>query len=207
VNLAAKQFDRLAVSDAEPLYRGILRRDARLDGRVWIAVRTTRIYCLPSCRSRRPNRRNVRLYFSSAAAERDGYRPCRKCRPEIRGGRRGLERAALRCWIDELATSDARIKQLIPRSGSNGVSSSRLYRMFRSHLGHGPRRARGEARLSRACNLLRDTRRNITEVAYEAGFGSVASFYRWFRRVLGTTPTRFRGSALLTTSRATWRQP
>ena len=182
--MAAQQFGEV--------FRRVRRRDARLDGRVWIAVRTTRIYCLPSCRSRRPNRENVRLYFSRAEAERDGYRPCRKCCPEVHGGRRAIERAALRRWVEELATSDARIKQM---AHGNGVSPSRLYRIFRRHLGHGPRRARCEARLQRACELLRASRRNITEVAYEAGFGSAATFYRWFRRALGMTPTKFRRSA------------
>ena len=186
MRLGRVQFDRL--------YRAVLRKDPRLDGRVWVGVRTTRIYCLPSCRARKPNRENVRFYVSRSQAEQDGFRPCRKCQPEVHGGRRTLERAALLRWLAQLAEGDARIGHL---ARANGVSPSRLYRMFRRHLGHGPRRARGEARLTRACDLLRRSDKNIAEVAYEAGFGSLATFYRWFRRAVGTTPREFRrGTAI-----------
>ncbi len=185
VNLTSRQFGRL--------YSAIRRNDARLDGRVLMAVRTTGIYCLPSCRARKPKRENVRFYFSRDEAERDGFRPCRRCRPEIHGGRRGVERAALRHWLEKLAEGELQCEQL---ARAHGVSPSRLYRMFRQHLGHGPRQARGEARVERACELLRASRKSITEVAYDAGFGSLAAFYRWFRRAVGVTPTKFRCAPL-----------
>ncbi len=181
VKLTAQAFDRL--------YRGFRRSDPALDGRVLVAVRTTGVYCLPSCRARKPRRENVRFYVSRAEAERDGFRACRRCRPEVRGGRRALERAALRRWLDQLAAGESGIGQLARAGGS---SPSGLYRMFRRHLGYGPRQARSEARLRHACDLLRSNRGSITWVAYEAGFGSLAAFYRWFRRSLGVTPTRFR---------------
>ena len=184
VNLTQRQFSRL--------YSAIRRNDARLDGRILMAVRTTGIYCLPSCRARKPRRENVRFYFSQEEAERDGFRPCRRCRPEIHGGRRAIERAALRLWLEKLAEGELRCEQL---ARAHGVSPSRVYRMFRQHLGHGPRQARGEARVERACELLRDTRKKITETAYDAGFGSLATFYRWFRRTVGVTPTKFRCAA------------
>ena len=181
VKLTPEQFDRL--------YRGFRRSDPALDGRVLVAVRTTGIYCLPSCRARKPRRENVRFYFSRAEAERDGFRACRRCRPEVHGGRRALERAALRRWLEQLAAGESGIEQLARAGGS---SPSGLYRMFRRHLGYGPRQARSEARLRHACNLLRTNHGSITEVAYDAGFGSLATFYRWFRRSVGVTPTKFR---------------
>jgi methylphosphotriester-DNA--protein-cysteine methyltransferase len=179
--LTAQQFDRF--------YRGFRRGDTSLDGRVLVAVRTTGVYCLPSCRARKPRRKNVLFYFSRADAERDGFRACRRCRPEVRGGRRSLEQAALRRWINELATSESGIERV---ARANGSSPSGLYRMFRRHLGHGPRRARNEARLRSACELLRAGGRNVSQVAYQAGFESLATFYRWFRRSMGMTPTKYR---------------
>ncbi len=181
VKWTTQQFDRL--------YRGFERSDPSLDSRVLVGVRTTGIYCLPSCRARKPKRENVRFYLSRDAAERDGFRACRRCRPEVHGGRRALERAAVRRWLDALATSESGIEHVARASGS---SPSGLYRMFRRHLGHGPRRARGEVRLRRACELLRASRASITRVAYDAGFGSLATFYRWFRRATGLTPTQWR---------------
>jgi len=176
-----RQFDRL--------YRAFRRGDHRFDGRAFVAVRTTGIYCLLSCRARKPKRRNIDFYFSRAAAEREGFRPCRKCRPELSGGRRAQEQAALGHWLNRLAEEDTRIGEA---ARSAGATPSRLYRMFRRHLGKGPREARARARLRRACALLRLPDRSITEVAYDAGFGSLATFYRWFRSGVGVTPVRFR---------------
>jgi AraC family transcriptional regulator of adaptative response / methylphosphotriester-DNA alkyltransferase methyltransferase len=181
MKLTALQFDRL--------YRSFRRSDSALDGRVLVAVRTTGVYCLPSCRARKPRRENVRFYLTRTEAERDGFRACRRCRPEVQGGRRALEQAALRRWLDQLAASESGIQHL---ARAHGRSPSGLYRMFRRHFGHGPRQARSEARLRQACELLRRGRASITEVAYDAGFGSLATFYRWFRRAVGVTPTKFR---------------
>lgn len=171
------------------LWRAVRERDPRFDGRVWMGVRSTGIYCLPSCRSRRPRRENVRFFISAAEAERAGYRACRRCRPELAGGRPGLERAELERWLARLASEDAPLAELL-RGGD--VSRARLYRLFRRHLNEGPRRARARVRLERACRLLASPRGTVAEAAFAAGFGSLATFYRWFRRTTGTTPSAWR---------------
>jgi AraC family transcriptional regulator of adaptative response / methylphosphotriester-DNA alkyltransferase methyltransferase len=181
VDLSATQFGRI--------YRGILRNDSRLDGRVWVAVRTTGIYCLPSCRARKPRPENVSFYRSRAAVETAGFRPCRKCRPEVIGGRRAMEGARVRGWLATLASAETPVREL---ARANGASESRVYRAFRRHVGRGPRQARGEVRLRRACGLLREESRRVADVAYDAGFSSLATFYRWFRKLTGMTPTQFR---------------
>ncbi len=171
-------------------YRAFLRKDHKLDGRVFIAVRTTGIYCLLSCRARTPRPENVTFYRSRAAVERDGFRPCRKCRPEVQGGQHALERATLQNLLRHLAEEDSSVAGVARQHGS---SPSGLYRKFRRHLGRSPREARGEARLARACELLGQRKMRIVDVAFEAGFSSVATFYRWFQRCTGLTPTAFRG--------------
>ncbi len=175
------------------LYSAFLRKDPRLEGRVFIAVRTTGIYCLLTCRARTPRRENVSFFRSRAAAEHAGFRPCRKCRPEVNGGRGALERAALSNILARLSEEDAALRGVARESGA---SPSKLYRMFRRNLGRGPRQARGEARVRRACDLLRNAERSVTDIAFEAGFASVASFYRWFRRSTGKTPTEYRKTVL-----------
>ena len=180
VTMSRRQFDSL--------YRAFQRSDTSLDGRAFVAVRTTGIYCLLSCRARKPKRENIDFYLSRQEAERHGFRPCRRCRPEA-GGRAALERQALAQWLVQLTGDESRVDAVAHEAG---VNPSRLYRTFRRHLGRGPRDARARARLFRACELLRDPRRSITEAAYDSGFGSLASFYRWFRREVGITPAAFR---------------
>jgi methylphosphotriester-DNA--protein-cysteine methyltransferase len=181
VTLGTKNFRRL--------YRAVQRSDERLDGRLWVAVRSTGIYCLPSCRARKPRPENVRFYRSRHEAESAGFRPCRKCRPEVVGGRRALERQRVRDWLAALAEDEAQVRHVARRSGA---SHSRVYRAFRRHLGSNPRRARAEARLRRASALLRTSAATVADIAFQAGFGSLAAFYRWFRRCTGQTPTEFR---------------
>jgi len=171
------------------LYRAFLRSDRAPDGRVWVAVRTTGIYCLPSCRARKPKLENVRFYSTRGEAERGGFRPCRKCRPDVQGGRAALERAAVQRWLAAMADGGSAMSE-VARSG--GASPSRLYRMFRRQTGHGPRRARAEERLNRACAALRMGAGTVTDAAFAAGFESLATFYRWFRRRMGVTPQAYR---------------
>lgn len=172
------------------LYRAFLRKDEKAARRVFIAVRTTGIYCLLTCRARTPKPENVTFYPSRGAAERAGFRPCRKCRPEIQGGRAALERAVAQNWLSKMADEETGITELARQGGTN---ASRMYRLFRRNLGRGPLRARAEERLGRACAMLKSSRTSITEVAYAAGFSSLATFYRWFRRGTGKTPTQYRG--------------
>ena len=185
MQLSSRQFGSL--------YRAFLRKDPRLEGRIYIAVRTTGIYCLLTCKARTPRPENVTFYDSRANVERDGFRPCRKCRPEVNGGRQALERATLRRWVAQLAEEDSRVSAV---AQANGASSSAMYRKFRRHLGRNPRQARAEARLERARALLRDGKRRVADVAFEAGFSSLATFYRWFQRGTGLTPTAYRRKML-----------
>lgn len=181
MNLTTRQFGSL--------YRAFLRKDARLEGRAYIAVRTTGIYCLLTCRARTPRPENVTFYASRDEAVRDGFRPCRKCRPEVHGGRRSLEQAELRRYLAQLAEEDSSVAGVARESGA---SPSALYRKFRRHMGRSPRQARGEARMTRACELLRHGEQRIVDVAFAAGFSSLATFYRWFQRGTGETPTAYR---------------
>jgi AraC family transcriptional regulator of adaptative response / methylphosphotriester-DNA alkyltransferase methyltransferase len=183
---------KLSTRQFGSLYRAFLRKDERLDGRVFIAVRTTGIYCMLSCRARTPRPENVTFYRSRAEVERDGFRPCRKCRPEVHGGRRALEQATLQGWLSRLAEEDSSVAEV---AREHGTSPSGMYRKFRRTLGRSPREARGEVRLARACELLADRKKRILDVAFEAGFSSVATVYRWFQRSTGLTPTTYRRRA------------
>src|SRR3954463_13571778 len=129
-----------------------LRRDARYDGRFFTAVRTTRIYCRPVCPAKHPLTRNVTYYPTAAAAERAGYRPCLRCRPETapfcpawNGTRTTVARAV--ALIEAGALDQGGVDGLADRLG---VSPRHLARLFAEHLGASPREVALSRRIQRA---------------------------------------------------------
>lgn len=117
----------MALSFSEK-YRAFARSDIRYDGVFYTAVRTTGIFCLPSCRARKPKAEHVRFFTTAAAARRAGFRPCRRCRPELPLGARGAERAQFRRW-----------QVLWEKGAAPPAPRSRLYRLFRKYEGEPPR--------------------------------------------------------------------
>ncbi|WP_447757321.1 bifunctional transcriptional activator/DNA repair enzyme AdaA [Sphingopyxis fribergensis] len=166
-------------------------RDPAFDGVIFIAVKSTRIYCRPVCPVRQPLSRNVSYYRSAAAAERAGFRPCLRCRPETvprspawNGTRATVDRA-LRL-IEEGALDDAGVEALAERLG---IGARHLTRLFRRHLDTTPLAAARTARVQRAKRLIDSTDLGMTEIALAAGFGSVRSFNAAFQQVYRRAPS------------------
>ncbi len=170
------------------------RRDGAFDGVFFVAVRTTRIYCRPVCRVRQPLSRNVRYYPSAASAEGDGFRPCLRCRPEtapfspVWNGTRTTVGRAMRL-IEGGALDRADTEALATRVG---VGSRHLTRLFQEHLGSTPAQLAATARLSRAKRLIDETDLPMTDVAAQAGFGSLRAFNARFRAMYGFAPSKLR---------------
>jgi len=171
-----------------------LRRDPAYDGVFFTAVKTTRIYCRPVCPVKQPLSRNVSYYPSAAAAERAGYRPCLRCRPETapfcpawKGTRATVERALK--LIEQGALDEAGVGVLAERLG---IGSRHLSRLFRRHVGASPLQTARTIRLQRAKRLLDTTDLSITEVAHRAGFGSVRRFNDAFRGLYNRPPSQLR---------------
>src|SRR5512144_2160381 len=121
-------------------YRAIVTRDRRFDGRLFIGVKTTGIYCRPICPARTPKRENVRFYVSAAAAQEAGFRPCLRCRPETSpdlGAWRGTSNTVSRALalIESGTLDDASVDELAARLG---VGERQLRRLFHQHLGASP---------------------------------------------------------------------
>lgn len=155
-----------------------LRRDPDFDGVFFIAVKTTGIYCRPVCRVRQPLTRNIDFYPSAAAAERAGFRPCLRCRPESapfcpawNGTRTTVERALK--LIDAGALDTGSVTALADRLG---VGTRHLARLFRAHLGASPVEVAQTRRVQRAVRLLHETPMPMTEIAAQAGFASLRRF-------------------------------
>ena len=183
--------ERTAISP-ERMWSAFHRRDRRYDGRFVTAVRTTGIFCRPSCTCRKPLRENVLFYRSPAHAARAGFRPCKRCRPELRGGPaeadHALAQAALRYMRAHLGET------LYARdvAAAVAVSPSHFARRFRAADGRTPMRALADLRAERAEELLRDKTNATLDAGFEAGFQSASAFVRAFRKRTGLPPASWR---------------
>ena len=171
--------------DARAAWQAVEARDARADGQFVYAVRSTGIYCRPSCPSRRPRRDRVEFFRGPRDAEEGGFRACRRCRPERREAPLA-ERA--RAIIDAAAGTDVPLARLASRLG---VSSAHLQRTFTRTQGMSPRVYAERVRGERMRQSLR-TGRPVTAATYEAGFNSSSRAYAASTRTLGMTPGSYR---------------
>ena len=182
------------MSEFEALYRAVESRDARWDGRVFVGVTSTGIYCRPVCPVPMPRRENVRFYRSAAAAEGGGFRACRRCRPEespdspdwdVRGD---LVGRALRL-IGAGIVDEEGVAGLARRLA---VSDRHLQRQLVAELGVGARELAHTRRTALAKQLLDQTDLSSTNVAFTAGFRSLRAYNDAVRRSFGRSPTEIR---------------
>ncbi|MEV8146516.1 AlkA N-terminal domain-containing protein [Arthrobacter sp. NPDC080073] len=178
-------------------YRAIDARDPRFDGQFFTAVRSTGIYCRPSCPARTPKAENVTFYETSAAAHEAGYRACKRCLPEAVPGtpawnvRSDVAGRAMRL-INDGALSRFGVEGLASRLG---YSSRQLNRILSHELGAGPLSLARARRAQTARTLLVSTSMKLSDVAFAAGFNSVRQFNDTINEVFSLTPTALRATA------------
>jgi AraC family transcriptional regulator, regulatory protein of adaptative response / DNA-3-methyladenine glycosylase II len=176
------------------LNRARLSRDARFDGKFFIAVLSTGIYCRPICPGPRCKRSNVAFYATAAAAQAAGYRPCRRCRPEVAPGSpawigpSAVVRRALRL-IQEGTLDDATVEALANRVG---LGARQLRRLFIEHVGVSPLAVAVTRRLQFARQLIDETPLSVTRVAMASGFRSLRRFNEAYRETFGCSPRESR---------------
>ena len=175
--------------DREEAWRAVEQRDARFDGQFVYAVQSTRIYCRPSCPSRRPSRSRVSFYSAPAAAEQAGFRACRRCHPREAGlapNAAVVERA--RTYIEKHPDESLTLAAL---ATAVGVSPFHLQRSFKRLVGVSPREYQSSLRVTRLKSRLRagDT---VSRATYEAGFSSSSRVYERSDEQLGMTPAAYR---------------
>ncbi|WP_163575211.1 bifunctional DNA-binding transcriptional regulator/O6-methylguanine-DNA methyltransferase Ada [Halomonas faecis] len=180
----------LATFDSdEAKWAAVLARDAAADDAFVYAVRTTGIYCRPICASRRPRRENAEFHADGPAAERAGYRPCQRCRPqEISLAQRHAASVARACRLIEASDELPSLDELAQVAG---LSRFHFHRVFKSTTGLTPKAYAVAQRAERVrAELL--TRETVTEAIYDAGFNSSGRFYAAATHMLGMTPQRYR---------------
>ena len=182
--------------DREACYRAIETRDPRFDGRLFVGVTSTGIYCRPICPARTPKFANCRFFPSAAAAQEAGFRPCLRCRPETapelafwRGTSNTVSRALALIAEGALDDAEAGIEALAERLG---VGGRQLRRLFKQHLGASPVSVAQTRRVLFAKQLIHETRMPMTEVALAAGFGSLRRFNETFRDLFRRPPSALR---------------
>jgi AraC family transcriptional regulator of adaptative response / DNA-3-methyladenine glycosylase II len=187
-------MDEVAGLDWEALERVRRSRDPRFDGKFFIAVRSTKIFCRPICPSPTSKPQNVRYYATAAEAMHAGYRPCLRCRPEAAPGSpawhgtSAVVRRALRL-IRDGALDDESVDALACRLG---VGTRHLNRLFARHVGTSPTSIAQTRRLQFAKRLLDDTDMSITQIALAAGYGSVRRFNHCFQTTYRRSPRELR---------------
>jgi AraC family transcriptional regulator of adaptative response / DNA-3-methyladenine glycosylase II len=186
----------MEILDREACYRVFQTHDARFDGRLFVGVTSTGIYCRPICPARTPKFANCRYFASAAAAQEAGFRPCLRCRPETapelafwRGSSNTVSRAMKLIAEGALDESEAGVEALAERLG---VGGRQLRRLFQQHLGASPIAVAQTRRVLFAKHLIHDTQLPMTEVALSAGFGSVRRFNEIFRKMFGRPPSALR---------------
>jgi AraC family transcriptional regulator of adaptative response / DNA-3-methyladenine glycosylase II len=180
--------------DFDTCYRAVQSRDTRFDGWFFTAVRTTRIYCRPSCPAITPKRGNVSFHPSAAAAQRGGYRACKRCRPDASPGspewnvRGDLVGRALRLIGDGVIDREG-VPGLARRLG---YSDRQVHRSLVAEVGAGPLALARAQRAQTARVLLETTDMPVTDVAFGAGFSSVRQFNDTIQEVFAASPTALR---------------
>jgi AraC family transcriptional regulator of adaptative response/methylated-DNA-[protein]-cysteine methyltransferase len=188
--MTSDRNETAAPVDAQAAWDAVLKHDRRYDGRfVYYAVSSTRVYCRPSCPSRRPARHRVSFFPSLQQAEAAGFRACLRCQPKAPHDSlpdRRIEQA--RQYLDDHADETVTLHRL---AGHVGLSPFHLQRAFRRSLGLSPKAYQDATRIERFTALLQRGE-SVTTATYAAGFGSSSRVAERVSRTLGMTPSAYR---------------
>lgn len=188
MNAPVRQNDLLAAATrADPRWAQVGARDKDADGAFVYSVRTTGVYCKPSCAARPARPENVAFHATPADAERAGFRPCRRCRPNETTAPHA-EAIAAACRALETADETPSLEQLAAKAA---LSPYHFHRLFKAQTGVTPRAYAAAHRAKRVRRALKNAG-TVTEAIYDAGFNSGSRFYEQSDALLGMTPTKFR---------------
>jgi AraC family transcriptional regulator of adaptative response / DNA-3-methyladenine glycosylase II len=186
--------------DPQVCYRALRTRDARFDGRLFVGVTSTGVYCRPICPARPPRMANCRFFTSAAGAQEAGFRPCLRCRPETapelatwRGTSNTVHRGLALIAAGAL-DGDGGVDALAARLG---IGERQLRRLFEQHLGVSPIAVAQTRRVLFAKQLIHDSRLPMAEIAAAAGFGSVRRFNETFQHLFRRPPSALRRKAVV----------
>ena len=191
-------MNRSALPEETVMYRALFSRDRRFEGIFFFGVRSTGVFCRPSCPAKKPNPEQVEFFASAATAAAAGYRPCRVCHPTVHEG-------VLPAWLAPVvdAVEQEPGRRLPDREiRAMGIDPARVRRWFRKHRGMSFQDYARSLRVSHACAQIRGSQKVVT-AALESGFESLSGFNRAFRQAAGCSPSHGARSGLVTLKRLT----
>ncbi len=187
--MTARAARQAAATTGDPRWAAVVARDPAADGSFFYSVGTTGVYCRPSCAARTPRPENVAFHATAADAEQAGFRPCRRCRPDLPP--LAERQAALVAGLCRLIEQSAQIPSLGELAAHAGLSACHLHRVFKVVTGLTPRAYAAAWRARRVHAGLAGPA-PVTAAIYDAGYNAGSRFYAESDRILGMTPTRYR---------------
>lgn len=173
------------------VYQAVLAHDPKFDGIYYTGIRSTGIFCRPSCRSRTPKRENVRVFDDIERAKEAGFRACKRCKPEDPGpyGPDAQTVEGVKNFMEKNYNKPITLSEL---AGHFNISPFHLHRMFKRVTSVTPVQYLCQIRMEQAKLILKHTQLPIREIAQEIGLRSVSHFSLVFRKITGLTPSKYR---------------
>ncbi|MBU6450366.1 MAG: bifunctional DNA-binding transcriptional regulator/O6-methylguanine-DNA methyltransferase Ada [Cyanobacteria bacterium REEB67] len=178
-----------ATTEEDPRWLAVLRKDKAADGSFFYGVRTTGVFCRPSCAARPAKPENVSFHTSIAAAEQAGFRPCKRCKPDQQSSEQRLADLIIdSCRFIEQCDSAPALATLADRAG---LSPYHFHRLFKARTGLTPK-AYGAAQIANRMRAQLDENISVTEAIFNAGYNSSSRFYEKSDRLLGMTASKYK---------------
>lgn len=172
----------------QEMWNAVENSDENYDGLFFYGVKTTGIFCRPSCKSKIPKRENICYFKSAKQARKAGFRPCKRCRSDLLEYKPMQDIAIeIRQKLNNAVATNSQLSL-----EDIGLTPRRLIEIFKQEYGVTPKEYSDFLRLSLAKKMLLNTDKKVIDIAYESGFASVSAFNRFFKKKTGITPTEYR---------------
>lgn len=184
--------ERNNIISEEEKWKAVINCDKTYDGVFYYGVKTTGIFCRPSCKAKSPLKKNTQFFDNSKEAIKSGYRPCKMCRPDLVESVYEPNReliGGIKEIIDQNYMHDMDLRTI---AREIGISPSHLTRLFKQHFGQTPNYYITQLRINKSKELLKSADNDILEISQEVGFKSLSTFYKCFKERAQMTPKEYR---------------
>jgi AraC family transcriptional regulator of adaptative response / methylphosphotriester-DNA alkyltransferase methyltransferase len=178
--------------DNEERWNAVVKSNGRYDGLFYYAVKTTRIFCRPSCKAKAPLKKNTLFFDDIQDALREGFRPCKMCRPDLNSPVFDPNKELIKKVKQEIENSYSEAFSVYDTAQKLGLSGRHLVRLFKEYYGMTPNEYIQHLKINKSRSLLMHTNKDIIDIAYGVGFKSLSTFYKSFKVQVGTTPGQYR---------------